>query len=151
MYCFNESWYRFLIDFDRFWASRRPPKSSKNRSKSDLGRPWLPKGCPGRAQDPPKTLPRPCWDHFGIILGPFWDHFGPFLNHFGTWLDQSARSIKTPARWRQCCPDASTCCKRGQPRAPLLGQPPIYSNHSDYDMQHGRLFKIINLVVAGSF
>ena len=25
-------------------------------------------------------------EHFGIILGPFWDNLGPFWDHFGPWV-----------------------------------------------------------------
>ena len=55
----NASWHRFLIDFGRFGAPRRASKSTPNRSKIDLGRPWRPQGRPRPTQDPPKTLPRP--------------------------------------------------------------------------------------------
>ena len=63
---FNASWHRFLINVGRFWAPRRASKSTQNRPKIDLGRPWRSQGRPRPAQDPPKTaqerpkiIPRP--------------------------------------------------------------------------------------------
>ena len=75
----NASWHRSLIDFNQFGIPRWIQTSTPNRSKSDLGRPWRPQGCPGPSQDPPRTQNRPK-TVFSSIQNQFKIDFKPTKN-----------------------------------------------------------------------